>query len=412
MENPNLLQAFDYNLKPYNPDTTVAEYIWIGGTGQDLRSKTMVIHKIVETLADLPVWNFDGSSTKQATTDSSEVFLKPVFKCPDPFRIKSIPNALLVLCETLGTDQKTPAISNFRTMANLIMEKAKDHKPWFGFEQEYILLRKAGTATWPLGFPKGGYARPQGDYYCSSGALNAFARVISESHLKACLAANITIAGLNAEVFPGQWEFQVGPVEGIEAADQLWMARYILKRVCEDFGVEVTFDPKPVLGDWNGSGCHANFSTELTRAEGGLAKIFTYMESLSKNHKEHLMVYGANNHLRLTGLHETSSTTKFTYDIAHRGCSVRIPSVTAAKKCGYFEDRRPAGNCDPYLVGGMLVDTVCNDGMYGNDLLSIWDSFVNPSEDRIQEKIPKKAKYIEPEIIKNLEKSSKVLSSF
>lgn len=389
-EKDTLHLAYDFNLSPHNPDTTVAEYIWIGGTGQDIRAKTMVIHKKVTTLEDLPTWNFDGSSTKQATTQSSEVILKPVFKCPDPFRIKSIPNALLVLCESLETDYKTPAIANFRSISNTIMTHAKDHHPWFGFEQEYILLRPEGTFSEPLGFPKGGYAKPQGEYYCGVGASSAIGRIISESHLKACLAAGLTVSGLNAEVFPGQWEFQVGPVEGINGCDQFWVARYILRRVAEDYGVDVTFEPKPVPGDWNGTGCHTNFSTVHTRAEGGLEKIITYMEKLSKKHTDHVKVYGTNNHLRLTGLHETSSMKAFSYDIAHRGCSVRIPSTTAANKSGYFEDRRPAGNMDPYLVGGILVDTVCNDGKYGDILVGTYDGFVNPSEERNQENVPKK----------------------
>jgi glutamine synthetase len=389
MEMEALHQAYDFNLAPFNPDVTVAEYIWIGGTGNDLRSKTMVIHKKINSIEDLPFWNFDGSSTKQATTQSSEVILKPVWKCPDPFRIKSLPNAVLVLCESLETDYKTPAIANFRHMANLIMEQSKDQKPWFGFEQEYILLRPEGTHAEPLGFPKHGYARPQGDYYCGLGASAAIGRVIAESHMKACLAANITVSGLNAEVFPGQWEFQVGPVEGIHGCDQLWMSRYILKRVAEDYGVDVTFEPKPVQGDWNGTGMHTNFSTTLTRAEGGLDKIISYMERLSKKHTDHIKLYGTNNHLRLTGQHETASMKSFSYDIAHRGCSVRIPSTTAASKMGYFEDRRPAGNSDPYLVGGMLVDTVCNDGAMGDKLVGHYDAFINPIEERVQENITK-----------------------
>ena len=137
----------------------------------------------------------------------------------------------MVLCETYQSDDKTPALANFRHTAKKIFEASKEHFPWFGFEQEYILLKHDGTyQTSPLGFPRGGYAQPQGKYYCGAGASKAIGRAVAEAHLKASLAAGIQISGLNAEVFPGQWEFQVGPVEGIAAADQLWMSRYMLIR--------------------------------------------------------------------------------------------------------------------------------------------------------------------------------------
>ena len=136
-----------------------------------------------------------------------------------------------MLCETIETDLKTPAYANFRNICAKIMDQCKEHHPWFGFEQEYILMRKEGTAEpWPLGFPPGGYAKKQGGYYCSAGAGKAIGRVIAESHLYASLAAGLEIGGVNAEVFPGQWEYQIGPLEGIAAADQLWVSRYILKR--------------------------------------------------------------------------------------------------------------------------------------------------------------------------------------
>jgi len=370
-----LYRAFDFNLKPLNPDVTVCEYVWLGS--QDMRSKTMVIPKKVTALEDFPNWNYDASSTQQQSLTSNDIVLKPVFKCPDPFRQKNIPNSFLVLCETVEMDLKTPAMNNHRWIANKIIETAKDQRPWFGYEQEYILLKHEGSSfTWPLGFPKGGYPQAQGPYYCSIGAKNSFGRVIPEYHLNACLAAGLTIAGVNAEVFPGQWEYQIGPVEGIGASDQLWMSRYILRRVCEDFDLEVTFEPKPVSGDWNGTGCHANFSSESTRNIGGYDKIVEQMELLSLKHKDHIKVYGANNHLRLSGVHETSSMEKFNYGIANRGCSVRIPAVTVTKRCGYFEDRRPAGNCDPYLVSGMIVDTFCLNGKYGDEVLASYERVV------------------------------------
>ena len=371
-----------FNELPTGSDYTVAEYIWIGGSGSDIRTKTMCLPKICNKLEDYPVWNFDGSSTKQATTEQSEINLKPVFVCKDPFRqineAQGKSKCVLVLCETYEHDMKTPAKANFRHYANKAFELTLDERPWFGFEQEYILLHTEGTGTTrPLGFPKGGYAAPQGQYYCSVGSTNAIGRYVAEAHMRCCLYAGIQLSGVNAEVFPGQWEFQVGPVEGIQGCDQFWMARFILQRVCEEFGVGVTFEPKPVKGDWNGSGCHTNFSFESTRKEGGYERIIEAMDSLSKKHKDHIFVYGQNNELRLTGAHETACIDKFSYGVANRGSSARIPTNTVKDKKGYFEDRRPAGNCDPYLVGGMLVDTTILKGKFGDEMVAVYKKFIN-----------------------------------
>jgi len=370
-----------FNSLAADTETTIAEYIWIGGTGFDLRSKTMCIPKTCTKVEDFPIWNYDGSSTGQATTHSSEVVLKPVFFCPDPFRHNSGNNrkekAYLVLCETYASDFVTPAKANFRHYAQKIFDEAEDEKPWFGFEQEYILLQHEGTSNkWPIGFPRGGFAYPQGQYYCSVGSTNAIGRYVAEAHMRCCLAAGIKISGLNAEVFPGQWEFQVGPVEGLQGCDQLWIARYLLMRVCEEFDVDVTFEPKPVKGDWNGSGCHTNFSYESTRKEGGYDKILEAMEYLGKRHSAHISVYGAENEKRLTGHHETASIDKFNYGVANRGSSIRIPTKTALDKKGYFEDRRPAANCDPYLVGAMLVDTTILKIKHGDEIVQAYSTFL------------------------------------
>jgi len=368
-----------FNNLPVTTDCTIAEYIWIGGSGQDIRSKTMCIPGICSDLKDFPIWNFDGSSTNQAPTKESEILLKPVFICKDPFRqIKDNKHqtfTCLVLCETLKTDM-TPARANFRYFANDIFKECLDEKPWFGFEQEYILMRKElSLVKQPLGFPKGGFPAPQGQYYCSVGSSNAIGRKIAEAHLKCCLYAGLKVSGINAETFPGQWEFQIGPVEGINGCDQLWIARYMLQRVSEEFGCDVTFDPKPVLGDWNGSGCHINFSFESTRKEKGYEKIIEAIGQLSKKHKDQIFVYGEENGKRLTGIHETAYIDKFTYGIGNRECSVRIPTGTAKEKKGYFEDRRPAANCDPYLVGGILVDTAIMQGKYSEQLLSVYKKY-------------------------------------
>lgn len=348
---PEIAEKFDS--LPLPEGIVLAEYVWIGGTGEDLRSKTRTLRGQITELTQLPIWNFDGSSTGQALGKDSEVYLKPVAFYPDPFRRG---NNILVLCETCIPDAKlTPHPTNTRRQAAEIFEKAAAAKPWFGLEQEYTLFEKDGVT--PLGWPVGGFPGCQGPYYCSVGTENAFGRRIVEAHYKCCLYAGVNVSGVNAEVMAGQWEYQVGPCEGIAAGDQLWMARYIMQRVCEEFGVRVSIDPKPKEGDWNGAGCHANYSTETMRAEGGYEAIIKAIEKLSKKHAEHIAIYGDGNERRLTGKHETAPIHQFSYGVAHRGASIRIPRQALLEQKGYFEDRRPASNMDPWRVTSKLVQT-------------------------------------------------------
>jgi len=202
-------------------------------------------------------------------------------------------------------------------------------------------------------------SQPQGPYYCGAGFDSALGRPIVEAHYKACLFAGITISGINAEVMPGQWEYQVGPCLGIDSGDELWMSRYLMIRVCELMGVNVTFDPKPMSGDWNGAGCHTNYSTEKMRQDGGYTEIIAAIEKLGAKHEEHIKCYGEGNERRLTGAHETAPITKFSYGVANRGASIRIPRDAEKDKKGYFEDRRPASNMDPYVVTAKIFDTTC-----------------------------------------------------
>ncbi|XP_051533005.1 glutamine synthetase-like [Myxocyprinus asiaticus] len=319
-------------------DLCLVTYVWI--TGVDLRSKTRTMDSEPKSIADIPEWDLAASSV-------IEVLLAPVCMFRNPFLLD--PNKL-VLCEVLKHTRE-PDESNVRNSCNKVMEKVKDLHPWFGMEQEYTLF---GVDGHPFGWPRFGFPKPQGLYHCSVGADRAFGRDIVECHYKACLYAGIKIAGTNAEVMPSQWEFQVGPCEGIEMGDHLWMARFLLHRVCEDFGVVATLDPKPMKGDWNGAGCHVNVSTVHTREEGGIVHIEKAIENLRKRHEEHIRVYdphcGEDNKRRLTGLHMTSSIHEFSAGVANRGASIRIPHQVAQDKYGYFEDRRPAANCDPYAV--------------------------------------------------------------
>jgi len=330
-----------------------AEYLWIDAVG-DVRSKCRTVPAGKATLEQLPDWNYDGSSTDQAPGEDSEVIIKPKAIFKDPFRGG---DNILVLTDAY-TPAGEPLPDNSRVEAVEAFGDCSD-KPWFGLEQEYTLFNLDKKT--PLGWPVGGFPEPQGPYYCGSGADRSFGRSVSEAHYKACLYAGLLISGTNAEVMPGQWEYQIGPCTGIEAGDELWVSRYILQRVCEDFGVVVTLDPKPIeMGDWNGAGCHTNFSVENMRAPGGLAEIEKAIRKLGARASEHIAAYGEGNERRLTGKHETADINTFSYGVANRGCSIRIPRSTDAEGCGYLEDRRPSSNCDPYIVTSMVYKT-CTD---------------------------------------------------
>ena len=361
--------------------TYVGEYIWFDDSHR-FRSKTRtVVTKFlgVETgMYQWPEWNYDGSSTGQADGSYSEVILKPVRIVKDPFRqnehfgFKGFNTyCFLVLCDTYYPDG-TPTKVNKRLEAKRLFEQNIEHEPWFGIEQEYFMIdgrpdHENGNGYKPLGFPsvKTPFSNPdpQGKYYCGVGHNTVYGRELAEKHYRYCLLAGLKISGLNAEVAPGQWEFQIGPCEGIESGDHLWLARYILVRLSEEFGVTINFHPKPVQGDWNGSGCHTNYSTHYMR-EGceeknmtGLDVINEAIELLRAKHSEHMEVYGVDNNMRMTGQHETSNYATFTNGVANRGCSVRIPTMVLKDEKGYFEDRRPSSNCDPYLVTSKLFET-------------------------------------------------------
>lgn len=357
---PNAAQTdhaiFDHFMTLPQPENKVqVMYIWVDGTGQYLRSKTRTLDFEPKTPEDCPMWNFDGSSTGQAVGHNSDVYLKPAAMFRDPFRRGK--NKLL-LCETFTFDKK-PHETNKRNTCKKVMDRATESHPWFGIEQEYTLL---DIDKHPFGWPKNGYPGPQGPYYCGVGANKVYGRDVVEAHYKACIYAGVTISGTNAEVMPGQWEFQVGPCEGIDMGDHLWMGRYLLHRVAETFSVIASLDPKPIPGDWNGAGAHCNFSTEAMRNAGGKKVIYDAMPLLEKEHLRHQVNYdpvgGEDNKRRLSGLHETSAFDKFSWGPAHRGASIRIPRQVDDEGCGYLEDRRPSSNCDPYTVTEMLVRTI------------------------------------------------------
>ncbi|MDP6447102.1 MAG: glutamine synthetase beta-grasp domain-containing protein [Pirellulaceae bacterium] len=326
------------------------EYIWLDGytPTQSLRSKTRVERDFDGTLEGCPLWSFDGSSTEQATGDDSDCLLKPVALFPDPGR----KNSFLVMSEVLNADG-SPHISNARATI-----EDDDDDFWFGYEQEYFLW-DADTNR-PPGFPAGGFPGPQGPYYCSVGANNAYGRDCVEEHLDMCLEAGVNVEGINAEVAAGQWEFQVFAKGAKRAGDETWIARYLLERAGERYGYAIEWHPKPLgATDWNGSGMHANFSNGDMRDAGGQDTFTKICEAFGGVIDRHISVYGADNDQRLTGEHETQAIDKFSFGVSDRGASIRIPVATIdAGWKGRLEDRRPASNADPYKVAAAIVKTV------------------------------------------------------
>ncbi|MFT7599340.1 MAG: glutamine synthetase [Acidimicrobiales bacterium] len=330
-----------------------AEYIWIDGTEPtaEVRSKT----KILADGDEPGIWGFDGSSTNQATGDNSDVVLQPAFTCHDPIRGG---DNILVLCETALTADLSPHPTNTRAAARVALETYGDQEPWFGLEQEYTMLDM--NTGWPAGFPPNGFPAPQGPYYCGVGAVKIHGRELVEEHTTACIEAGLKISGTNAEVMPGQWEFQIGPADTVEVGDHLWMARYLLYRIGERHNVEISIAAKPMKGDWNGAGMHTNFSTKAMRES--YDPIIAACEAIGAPGKteEHLAGYGSGIEDRLTGAHETQRFDQFSYGVSDRGASIRIPWQVAQDQKGYIEDRRPNANADPYVVAAIMTNTVCS----------------------------------------------------
>ena len=324
-----------------------AEYIWIDGTEPSplMRCKT----KIIADGKEPPIWGFDGSSTNQAPGKASDCVLSPVCVVPDPLRGGK---NVLVLCEVQLIDF-TSHPTNTRAACVAVAEKYADQVPMFGIEQEYTFFKNGR----PLGWPEEGYPAPQGPYYCGVGGDFMVGRDIVERHTAACMEAGLSIEGTNAEVMKGQWEFQMGILEAPAIGDQIWLGRWLLNRIAEDYGVQASFDAKPIKGDWNGAGAHTNFSTKLMREN--YDAIIAGAEALGTRILEHVENYGYDIKSRLTGAHETAPWSEYSYGVSNRGASVRIPWQVEKDQKGYLEDRRPNANADPYTVARLMIETIC-----------------------------------------------------
>jgi glutamine synthetase len=326
------------------------EYLWLDGcTPTQIRSKTKVV-KEFGTKEEAPVWGFDGSSTQQAEGSDSDCVLKPVRVYPNPLDT----NSSIVLCEVWNVDDTPHETNTRRKLEETLVDLCYDIDEWVGYEQEYTLYDL--DTSKPLGWPDIGEPPPQGDYYCGRN----IGENIMKKHMNACIQAGVSICGTNAEVMLGQWEYQIGAGGSIHMSDDLWVARWLMERICEHYDLSVSLHPKPIAGDWNGAGCHTNFSTGIMREEmGGMAEILNACLKLKDTHREHIKVYGQDNEQRLTGEYETCSIDEFRYGVSDRGASIRIPWQVEKDGCGYLEDRRPSSNCDPYVVSQKLIQTIC-----------------------------------------------------
>ena len=394
MESPDKSKTIDYTWYPtsssINTRTIIAEYVWIDGDG-GLRSKIKIFPSkstdpkgyLTITLDTFPEWNFDGSSTGQSETRKSDLVLRPVYFCFSPFNKTDGSIQFLVLCEVVGLLKQASFAgavplqsdhpSNHYRELLPIYEATKDAGAWFGIEQEYILLDKNGELLDKQLINTSHQDYNPNQHYCSVGTGRALGRQIALEHMRCCISAGLGICGINSEVTPSQWEFQIGPgghqptwnpsasMDAMTVSHQLWLARYILIQVAERHNAIVSFHPKP-FAHLNGSGAHTNFSTAEMRAPGGITAIHTAILKLSQKHPDHIAVYGKHNELRLTGTNETANIETFSYGNCDRGSSIRIPVNVAAAGCGYLEDRRPAANCDPYQVCRMLLATIVSDG--------------------------------------------------
>jgi glutamine synthetase len=335
------------------------EYIWLGDNktiAVDIRSKTRVL-RASEDVSDWKsdtLWNYDGSSTGQAQGNDSEVFLRVVKQFPDPFRDPS--KDKLLLCENEKYFANGKKIGCERGKCAMIMEAAKTECPRFGLEQEFFLMDN--NTNMPVGYRV--KEEPQGNFYCGTigSCIPSKLRKFYEKFLENCRIATIALSGANFEVAPGQLEFQIDNY-GVTCGDHLWMARYIAQRTAQELDCYIEFATRVIEGDFNGSGCHTNFSTASMMAPGGWEYIQKQvLPKLEEKHMHHIHRYGPGNTLRLSGKHETASWKHFSWGVGSRDTSIRIPTDTKDKERGYIEDRRPSSAMNPYVVTGMIVQTI------------------------------------------------------
>ena len=355
----------------------LADYVW--KTPQGYRWKTRVFDdtfKLNESVKPtFPIWDFNGDSTGQfnetsetsetseTTETSTEMVLTPVFVCNDPIRPgynhpkhgKNFHSGFIVLCEVTYQNEK-PVRGCNRQWAKTVFDANIDKDPKFGMKQEYYIFDPR-TQT-PMGFKDNKSIRKQGHYYARMGENNG--RGIAEKHMEMCLSAGINISEMNANVGPSQWTYNIGFCTGIEASDQLMVSRYLLERICEASCVAISWHPKPVIGEWNGSGCHVMYGTKYTRCEvenesDGYNYIKQTINNLEAKHSEMLLTFSDGNRTRLDGNNDSSLLDKFTWGVGTYNKSVSVPCQVMKSKKGYIIDMRPGADMDPYLTTATIL---------------------------------------------------------
>tara|TARA_B100001093_G_scaffold517993_1_gene601287 strand:- start:46 stop:1170 length:1125 start_codon:yes stop_codon:yes gene_type:complete len=366
----------------------IVEYVWLDNDS-NLRSKSRTIGSkyllditlqeylykdLNKTKADQNIslkmqWSYDGSSTGQAPGDNSEIIIRPVYIIKNSYYNQKYNenNYYIALCQTFNHNFEPLDNNNYFKLTKY-MHKDSEKIPYFGFEQEFFLMQVnqynySQEMSIPVGYNSSETnGQDTQQYYCANGASNVFERELVNLVYHHGLKSGLSLSGTNAEVAIGQWEIQVGPVTGIEACHQLWLLRFLLVRIAEEHNMNVSYHPKP-LDNWNGSGLHTNFSNNTMRKvmenkaeqDKVYQYIIKYIDSLKDSHELAIHIYGEDNILRMTGECETASYDSFTYGVANRGASIRIPKNVEINKYGYIEDRRPGANADPYNIYSILM---------------------------------------------------------
>ncbi|GAX81512.1 hypothetical protein CEUSTIGMA_g8940.t1 [Chlamydomonas eustigma] len=344
----------------------LVEYVWLGSSGSDLRSKSRVFDTRPSSVDDVPMIAVDGGSYDQHP-EGQEVFLKPRKLFRDPFRAG---DHLLVLCDSFKTNVNSslrnqnssctlePSNSNSRAPCEETLNQASAHLPIFAAEQEYCILASStvpsSTPAWPyahLPDPCKPYMSVPGLSEANKLKTYASGRHLAERHLQACLHAGIKITETSQRTSPAArlWSYKLGPLLGVDLADQLWMSRFILLRLSEEEGLSVSFDPTAVGGA--GARCNMKYSTSETRNPGGgLSCIQLHLELLESAHLLHLLAYSKG----------CVSSRSLGFEVGVGGSkepTLVVPSKTLILKAGHYVDQRPPSNVDPYLAIMVLVST-------------------------------------------------------